>query len=77
MEWFRERVRQLEVEVRPPEPLLRGRDVLALGLKPGPEVGRVVRAVYERQLDGAVTTLEEARAEARRVLERSGDVGGR
>ncbi len=76
MEWFRERVRQLEVEVRPPEPLLRGRDVLALGLKPGPEVGRVVRAVYEQQLDGAVATLEEAVAEARRVLEAEGRRSG-
>jgi hypothetical protein len=27
-----------------------------------------VRAVYERQLDGAVTTLEEARAEAAALL---------
>ena len=35
---------------------------------PGPEVGRVLHAVYERQLDGAVTTLEEARAAACRVL---------
>jgi tRNA nucleotidyltransferase (CCA-adding enzyme) len=69
MEWFRERVRELDVAVRPPEPLLKGRDVIALGVAPGPEIGRVVRAVYEKQLDGAVTTLEEARAEARRVLE--------
>jgi len=68
MEWFRERVRALDVAVRPPEPILKGRDVLALGVSPGPEVGRVVRAVYERQLDGAVTTPEEARAEARRIL---------
>jgi tRNA nucleotidyltransferase (CCA-adding enzyme) len=68
MEWFRERVRQLDVAQRAPEPILRGRDVLALGVAPGPEVGRVVRAVYERQLDGAVTTIEEARAEARRIL---------
>jgi tRNA nucleotidyltransferase (CCA-adding enzyme) len=75
MDWFRERVRQLDVEVRPPEPILRGRDVLALGLRPGPEVGRVVRAIYERQLDGTVTTLEEARAAARRVLERSDEDG--
>jgi tRNA nucleotidyltransferase (CCA-adding enzyme) len=64
MEWFRDKVRALAVERQPPAPLLRGRDVLALGLPPGPEVGRIVRAVYERQLDGAVTTLEEARAEA-------------
>jgi tRNA nucleotidyltransferase (CCA-adding enzyme) len=68
MEWFRERVRALDVAVRPPEPLLKGRDLVALGLPPGPEIGRVLRSVYERQLDGAVTTVEEARAEARRIL---------
>jgi tRNA nucleotidyltransferase (CCA-adding enzyme) len=67
-EWFREKVKELDVAVRPPEPILKGREVLALGVAPGPEVGRVVRAVYERQLDGAVTTIEEAREEARRVL---------
>ncbi len=69
MEWFRAKVLALDVAERPPEPLLRGRDVLALGLAPGPEVGRLVRAVYERQLDGAVRTREEAVAEARRLWE--------
>jgi tRNA nucleotidyltransferase (CCA-adding enzyme) len=68
MEWFRERVERLGVARRPPEPLLRGRDVLALGVLPGPAVGRIVKAVYERQLDGAVTTLEQAVEEARRRL---------
>jgi tRNA nucleotidyltransferase (CCA-adding enzyme) len=68
MEWFLERAQALDVQERPPEPLLRGRDVLALGLPPGPEVGRIVRAVYERQLDGAVTNLEQAREEARRLV---------
>jgi hypothetical protein len=68
MEWFRERVRQLDVAVRPPEPLLRGRDLLALGVPPGPRVGQILRAVYERQLDGAVTTLDEALAEAKQLL---------
>jgi tRNA nucleotidyltransferase (CCA-adding enzyme) len=68
MEWFRERVRELDVARRAPEPILKGRDILALGVPPGPDVGRLVRAVYERQLDGAVTTIEEAREEARRIL---------
>jgi tRNA nucleotidyltransferase (CCA-adding enzyme) len=68
MEWFRERVKALDVAHRPPEPLLLGRDVVALGVPPGPEVGRILREVYERQLDGAVTTPEQAREEARRVL---------
>ena len=64
MEWFLERVRQLDVAERPPAPLLKGRDVVALGVAPGPEVGRIVREVYERQLDGLVTTVEQAREEA-------------
>ncbi len=68
MEWFRERVRQLDVAVRPPEPILKGRDLIALGMAPGPGIGRVLSAVYEKQLDGVVTTLEEAQAEARRIL---------
>ncbi len=72
MEWFRGRVRQLEVARRPPAPLLKGRHVVALGVVPGPAVGRVLRAVYERQLDGAVRTVEEAEEEARRVLAEGG-----
>jgi tRNA nucleotidyltransferase (CCA-adding enzyme) len=68
MEWFLERVQALDVAERPPQPLLRGRDVLALGVAPGPEVGRIVRAVYERQLDGFVTTRDEAVEEAARLL---------
>jgi tRNA nucleotidyltransferase (CCA-adding enzyme) len=68
MDWFLEKVRQLDVAVRPPESLLHGRDVLALGVPPGPRVGEILRAVYELQLDGAVTTVEEARAQAKRFL---------
>jgi tRNA nucleotidyltransferase (CCA-adding enzyme) len=68
MAWFVGRARALGVEHRPPAPLLLGRHVLALGLEPGPRVGEVLKAVYERQLDGQVTTLDEAVAEARRLL---------
>jgi tRNA nucleotidyltransferase (CCA-adding enzyme) len=72
MEWFLDRVRQLEVAQRPPAPLLQGRHLLELGLEPGPEIGRIVRAVYERQLDGAVRTLDDAKEEARRMVREAG-----
>ena len=39
-----------------------------LGLKPGPRVGEILKAVYEKQMDGTVTTLEDAIAEGRRLL---------
>jgi hypothetical protein len=67
MDWFLERAQTLGVENRAPGPLLLGRHVLALGLTPGPRVGQITKAVYEQQLDGRVTTVEEA-IEAARLL---------
>ena len=39
-----------------PAPILLGRHLLELGLKPGPRVGEILKAVYELQMDGTVTT---------------------
>jgi tRNA nucleotidyltransferase (CCA-adding enzyme) len=60
MDWFIERARALGVEHRPPPRLLMGRHLLSLGMTPGPEMGRILAAVYERQLDGDIATVEEA-----------------
>jgi tRNA nucleotidyltransferase/poly(A) polymerase len=68
-EWFIARARALAVEERPPAPLLMGRHVLGMGLKPSPRVGEITRAVYEMQLDGRVRTLEEALAAGQEMLE--------
>jgi len=67
-EWFIERTRELQVEQRPPDPLLLGRHLLELGLQPGPQLGEITRAVYEMQLDGRVRSLDEAIAEARKII---------
>jgi tRNA nucleotidyltransferase (CCA-adding enzyme) len=67
MDWFLERARSLGVERRPPAPILLGRHLLELGLQPGPRMGEILRAIYEQQLDGAVTTLDEAIAAAKSV----------
>lgn len=68
MEWFIEEVRKLSVERSGPPPLLMGRDLLALGMKPGPEVGRVLAEIYEMQLDSKVQTRDEALALAGRLV---------
>jgi tRNA nucleotidyltransferase (CCA-adding enzyme) len=73
MDWFLERARALGVEHQPPAPLLLGRHLLALGMTPGPGIGAMLKAVYERQLDGHVGTVEEAIAEARLRLEQERD----
>lgn len=68
-DWFIRRARELYVEQRPPEPLLMGRHLLELGLKPGPRIGEITRAVYEMQLDGRVRNLDEALSAARTMVE--------
>jgi tRNA nucleotidyltransferase (CCA-adding enzyme) len=68
MDWFLARARSLGVEHRPPAPLLLGRHLLALGVAPGPRVGEILKEVYEKQLDGEITSVEEGIEEAKRVL---------
>ncbi len=70
MDWFLDRARTLGVEHRPPAALLLGRHLLALGLSPGPKVGEILKEVYEKQLDGQVTSVEEGIEEAKRLLAR-------
>ena len=68
MDWFLERARLLGVAHRPPAPILLGRHLLALGVRPGPRVGEILKAVYEQQLDGKVSTVEQAVEAARLML---------
>ena len=68
LDWFLDRARALGVEHEAPAPLLLGRHLLQLGLSPGPQIGRILKAVYERQLDGEVTSLEQAIEAATRLL---------
>lgn len=60
MDWFLARAQALGVEHAPPPPLLMGRHLLGLGLTPGPRIGRILKLVYERQLDGQITSEDEA-----------------
>jgi tRNA nucleotidyltransferase (CCA-adding enzyme) len=67
-EWFIQRSRELQVDQRPPDPLLLGRHLLELGVAPGPRMGEITSAVYEMQLDGRVRDLDEAIAEAKKLI---------
>jgi len=67
MDWFIDRARAIGVERRPPAPLLLGRHLLALGVKPGPRVGEILARIYERQLDGEIASVEQA-IDAARIL---------
>jgi tRNA nucleotidyltransferase (CCA-adding enzyme) len=65
--WFVERARALGVEHAPPDPIVKGRHLLALGVEPGPRMGEILRRIYEQQLDGQITTLDEGLQAAREI----------
>lgn len=67
-DWFIARARELDVQEHAPAPLLMGRHLLKMGIKPGPRIGEITRAVYEMQLDGRVSSLEEAKAAAQSII---------
>jgi tRNA nucleotidyltransferase (CCA-adding enzyme) len=76
--WFAERARALGVEHAPPEPIVKGRHLLPLGIAPGPDMGKLLKEIYERQLDGRVSSLDEGVAAARELIadaERRGSGG--
>ena len=43
-----------------PPPLVRGEDLIAMGLKPGPKFGEILEAIETQQLEGGLHTREEA-----------------
>lgn len=45
-----------------PEPLITGHDLIALGLKPGPEFAEMLMSVQTRQMEGTLNTRDEALA---------------
>ena len=67
-EWFIKRVRTLQIGKKAPEPILMGRHLIELGLKPSPQFKQILDAVYELQLDGKVTDLDAAMTEARKLI---------
>lgn len=67
-EWFIEKARELQVEKNAPDPILLGRHLIELGEEPGPRFRPILDAVYEMQLDGTVSGLDQAIEEAKRLI---------
>ncbi len=69
--WLLEEAARLKVADRKPQPLLQGRHLMALGVKPGPQMGQLLQEAFEQQLEGAFHTLPDAQAWIRKRLDSS------
>ena len=74
-DWWREVVAELEqrseklgVRTQPPERIMMGRHLLALGERPGRHLGPMLDRLFELQLEGAFSSEEEGSEWARRIV---------
>lgn len=58
-QWYFNRKEELRVNKEIIEPIIMGRDLLKVGIKPGVQMGEYLRQLFELQLDGEFTTKEE------------------
>lgn len=61
-DFLTEKLQTLGAEELKPRPWVSGKDLIALGYKPGPIFGRILRAVYDEQLENRVHSRDEALA---------------
>jgi putative nucleotidyltransferase with HDIG domain len=50
------------------KPLISGRDLIALGVEPGPAIGTIIRMIHQKQLVGDICSKDEALAAAKLLL---------
>jgi len=59
-DYLQAKAREMPVDQIKPAPLVGGKDLIALGLTPGPRFGQILSAAYDLQLEEKLTTHEEA-----------------
>ena len=50
----------MNVKEEGPRPLLLGKHLIRLGMSPGPEIGKILKLAFEKQLNGDFQTNEQA-----------------
>ena len=69
-DWLLGRAASLSVQRSAPTPIVMGRHLIGLGLKPGPAFKPILDACYEAQLDGKIMSVEEGIKMAGNLLRR-------
>lgn len=66
--WVDEYKQVADLNGRLPKALISGRELMAMGIKSGPQIGDILYEVYSQQLLGKIHTPEQAMAFVRRII---------
>jgi len=67
-EWLLQRADELDVKQSAPKAILLGRHLLEEGLKPSSEFKKILDSAFEEQLEGKITTLDDAKKWLKKYL---------
>ncbi len=67
--WLLDKFRELNVSKETIRPLIMGRDLLRLGIAPGPGMGKILKELYKRQLDNDFQTKKQGLKIAKKLIE--------
>ncbi|MGA2532901.1 MAG: HD domain-containing protein [Candidatus Aminicenantales bacterium] len=68
--WLLKRFEELRVNRDTIKPMIMGRDLIGLGVAPGPGMGDILKKLYRIQLDNGFETKAQGLKKARRLIER-------
>ena len=68
--WLLNKFEELNVTKESIKPLIMGRDLIELGVSPGPEMGKILKRLYQHQLDNKFETKERGLELAKELLEK-------
>ena len=71
-DFLREQAEELQRKPEIKPPLLTGKDLIALGMKPGPAMGKMLDEIREKQLADELKNSWQAKAWVKRQLQKSG-----
>lgn len=59
IELLERKIQEFNAEPKLPDPIIKGRDLIDLGLKPGPLFKEILQKIMDAQLEGVVTNFDE------------------
>lgn len=67
-QWLLGKFKELHVSRESIQPLIMGRDLIKMGVSPGPKMGKILKDLYNRQLDNEFETKDEGLKIARILI---------
>jgi tRNA nucleotidyltransferase (CCA-adding enzyme) len=68
--WLLRRFEELNVSRETIKPLVMGRDLIKMGVEPGPRMGKILKRLYELQLDNVFETKAQGLKAAEKLVKR-------